>query len=132
MPVEDYDVLRLHVLATRDADPLCCELSGRGLKRYRYNPFDTDSARASNVIHVVARGDDGAVLEWLTPRDVQLRLSPACVAGGLTLSYELCVDGDGWRVAYRVQNIDRPFTTLIFDLVIVIGGVPVWDGNIKV
>ena len=127
VPVEDYDVLSLHVLATRDADPFRCEFTGTGLKHYV--PLDTATARASNVIRMVARDATGAVLQWVTQHDIQLRLSPAFASAGLLLAYELFLDGDAWTVAYSVHGVS-PLAA--FCLKIVIGSITGWDGNVEV
>ena len=132
----NVDVTSLHALATRDVEPLLCELSGAGL-----NTYDT-FIREHNMFRIVAHDVDGAVAEWVTPADILVKLS--CETGEtggpplLSLSYELVSNyfGRGWHVTYVVDglgvSLNEPGVALEFSLKIEIGCILVWQGIVRV
>ena len=123
----DVHVTCLHVLAAHDVVASLCELNGTGLERY--DSSDTESARDHNAIHMVARDATGAVAEWVKSSDIHLSLLPACVSGGMFLSYELAADGEGWRITYAIGGTG---SSRVFSIMIEIGFVTVRECTVKV
>ena len=122
------DVAQLHRLSSSGIDAARSSVSGQGLTAY--DPSDSAAARQQNVIYVVPRDVDGAIAEWATPADISLTLLPDCMASGLSLSYDVTADGDGWRVAYTVGRVSTGPTTISLQLDV--NDVRLWQGDVRV
>ena len=124
----EVDATQLHRLSSIGIDAARSSVSGQGLTAF--DPSDSAAARQQNVIGVVPRDVDGVIAEWVTPADISLTLLPDCMASGLSLSYDVTADGDGWRVAYTVGGVCTDPTTISLQLGI--NGVRLWQGDVRV
>ena len=124
----DVDVAHLHRIFSSDIDAARSTVGGQGL--LAFDPEDSAAARQQNVIHVVPRDVDGVIVKWVTSADISLALLPGVVIFGLLLSYDVCADAEGWRVAYTVGGARTGESTIRLQLHV--NGVRLWQGEVMV
>ena len=126
----DVDIAQLHRIFSNDIDAARSSVSGQGLTAF--DRAASAAARQQNVIYVVPRDVDGAIVEWVTATDISLALLPGVVTSGLFLSYEVGAadSAEGWRVVYTVGGVSTAGSVITLQLDV--HGVQLWQGNVRV
>ena len=124
------DAAQLHRIYSSDIDTTRSTVNGQGLTAY--DPSAGAAVRQQNVIYVVPRDVDGAIVEWVTPADISLSLMLNCMDSGLSLWYDVDAvnSADGWRVAYAVDGDSTEVSTISLQLDV--RRVQLWHGDVRV